>query len=168
MEAFQVSTKVARVGFEWPDAAGVLAKLEEETRELREEAEAAAPDPRRVADEVGDLLFTAVNVARAPRASIPRARSRPRTGSSAGASATSRRGCAKADAAPRTRPSTRWKRSGRRPRPPSGRAGPRVVARLDPHLGRGRGAGRGAAGGPRASPSTPSPTACTTTARRCA
>ena len=64
MEAFQASTKAARVGFEWPDAAGVLAKLEEETRELRVEAESAAPDPRRVAEEVGDLLFTAVNVAR--------------------------------------------------------------------------------------------------------
>lgn len=64
MEAFQVSTKVARVGFEWPRAAGAVEKLEEETRELRAEAEAAAPDPRRVADEVGDLLFTAVNVAR--------------------------------------------------------------------------------------------------------
>ncbi|HYO48079.1 MAG TPA: MazG family protein, partial [Gemmatimonadota bacterium] len=64
MEAFQASTKAARVGFEWPDAAGVLAKLEEETRELRDEAERTAPDPRRVAEEVGDLLFTAVNVAR--------------------------------------------------------------------------------------------------------
>jgi tetrapyrrole methylase family protein / MazG family protein len=64
MEAFQASTKVARVGFEWPDAAGVIAKLEEETRELRAEADKAPPDPRRVAEEVGDLLFTAVNVAR--------------------------------------------------------------------------------------------------------
>ena len=64
MEAFQASTKVARVGFEWPDAAGVLAKLDEEVRELRAEAERPEPDARRVADEVGDLLFTAVNVAR--------------------------------------------------------------------------------------------------------
>ena len=64
MEAFQASTKVARVGFEWPDAAGVLAKLDEEVRELRDEAERPQVDPRRVADEVGDLLFTAVNVAR--------------------------------------------------------------------------------------------------------
>ena len=64
MEAFQASTKVARVGFEWPDAAGAIAKLEEETRELRDEAERTPPDPRRVAEEVGDLLFTAVNVAR--------------------------------------------------------------------------------------------------------
>ena len=64
MEAFQVGTKVARVGFEWPDAAGVLDKLEEETRELRVEVASSRPDPRRVAEEVGDLLFTAVNVAR--------------------------------------------------------------------------------------------------------
>jgi ATP diphosphatase len=64
MEAFQASTKVARVGFEWPDPAGVLAKLDEEVRELREEAERTAPDTGRIADEVGDLLFTAVNVAR--------------------------------------------------------------------------------------------------------
>ena len=64
MEAFQASTKVARVGFEWPDAAGALAKLEEETRELQAETENTPPDPGRVADEVGDLLFTAVNVAR--------------------------------------------------------------------------------------------------------
>jgi MazG family protein len=64
MEAFQASTKVARVGFEWPDAAGVLAKLDEEVRELRAEAEQPARDAARVADEVGDLLVTAVNVAR--------------------------------------------------------------------------------------------------------
>jgi uncharacterized protein YabN with tetrapyrrole methylase and pyrophosphatase domain len=64
MEAFQASTKVARVGFEWPDAAGAIAKLEEETRELRDEAERSPRDPPRVAEEVGDLLFTAVNVAR--------------------------------------------------------------------------------------------------------
>jgi ATP diphosphatase len=64
MEAFQASTKAARVGFDWPDAAGALDKLEEETRELRAEAAAAPPDPRRIADEVGDLLLAAVNVAR--------------------------------------------------------------------------------------------------------
>jgi tetrapyrrole methylase family protein/MazG family protein len=64
MESFQASTKVARVGFQWPDASGALDKLEEETRELRADAETTPRDPRRVADEVGDLLFTAVNVAR--------------------------------------------------------------------------------------------------------
>jgi len=64
MEAFQLSTKVSRVGFDWPDLAGVMAKLDEEARELRE---AAARDPgnhRAVNEEVGDLLFVMVNVAR--------------------------------------------------------------------------------------------------------
>jgi MazG family protein len=64
MEAFQAGTKVARVGFDWPAADGVLDKLDEEARELRQEAAASPRDPRRVADEVGDLLFTAVSVAR--------------------------------------------------------------------------------------------------------
>jgi MazG family protein len=63
MEAFQSSTKAARVGFDWPDAAAVLAKLEEEIAELKAEMK-AAPDPARVADEVGDLLLVAVSVAR--------------------------------------------------------------------------------------------------------
>jgi MazG family protein len=64
MEAYQMTTKVARVGFEWPDAAAVLAKLDEEVRELKEAVAAGAADARRVEEEVGDLLFSAVNVAR--------------------------------------------------------------------------------------------------------
>jgi MazG family protein len=64
MEAFQATTKVARVGFDWPSPEGALAKLEEEVGELRAEAAAGVPDPRRVSDEVGDLLLAAVNVAR--------------------------------------------------------------------------------------------------------
>ncbi len=63
MEAYQATTKVARVGFDWPSAEGAMAKLEEEVAELRD-ASAGAADPRRVADEVGDLLLAAVNVAR--------------------------------------------------------------------------------------------------------
>ena len=63
MEAFQLTTKVARVGFDWPDVKGVLAKLDEEVAELKE-AVAAGGDPAAVLDEVGDLLFSAVNVAR--------------------------------------------------------------------------------------------------------
>jgi tetrapyrrole methylase family protein/MazG family protein len=62
MEAFQVTTKAARVGFEWPDVAGAVAKLREETAEV--EQAIAGGDEARVADEVGDLLFTVVNVAR--------------------------------------------------------------------------------------------------------
>ena len=63
MEAFQLTTKAARVGFDWPDTAAVLAKLDEEVAELKEAA-AEGRDPAAVNDEVGDLLFVAVNVAR--------------------------------------------------------------------------------------------------------
>ena len=63
MEAYQMTTKVSRVGFEWPDAAGALAKLEEEVRELKEALAGRAADAR-VGEEVGDLFFSAVNVAR--------------------------------------------------------------------------------------------------------
>jgi MazG family protein len=62
MEAFQMSTKAGRVGFDWPDVPSVLAKLDEETAELREAI--AGDDTRHVAEEIGDLLFSAVNVAR--------------------------------------------------------------------------------------------------------
>ena len=65
MEAFQLTTKASRVGFDWPDAESVLAKLEEEIAELREACRAPAETrTRRVEDEMGDLLFAAVNVAR--------------------------------------------------------------------------------------------------------
>ncbi|HKG20885.1 MAG TPA: MazG nucleotide pyrophosphohydrolase domain-containing protein, partial [Blastocatellia bacterium] len=64
MEAFQMTTKVSRVDFDWPDVASVLEKLDEEVGELKE---AVASDPanhQEIAGEVGDLLFVAVNVAR--------------------------------------------------------------------------------------------------------
>jgi MazG family protein len=63
MEAFQMTTKVSRVGFDWKEADGALVKLDEEVLELRE-AIAANNDAVRVAEEVGDLFFAAVNVAR--------------------------------------------------------------------------------------------------------
>ena len=63
MEAFQLTTKVSRVGFDWPGPGDALAKLDEEAGELREAVREKA-DARRVAEEVGDLLFVAVNVAR--------------------------------------------------------------------------------------------------------
>jgi MazG family protein len=63
MEAFQLTTKVSRVGFDWPGPADALVKLDEEAGELRE-AVREKQDPGRIAEEVGDLLFVAVNVAR--------------------------------------------------------------------------------------------------------
>src|SRR6185437_6378279 len=53
--AEKLTSRAARVGFDWPDAAAVLEKLDEEVAELR--AELPAADPERLADEVGDLLF---------------------------------------------------------------------------------------------------------------
>ncbi len=63
MEAFQLTTKVSRVGFDWPDVASLVEKLDEEVRELKEEL-AAEDGAQRAAEEVGDLLFVLVNVAR--------------------------------------------------------------------------------------------------------
>jgi MazG family protein len=57
MEAFQMTTKVARVGFDWKVADAALVKLDEEAAELRE---ASTRPTRGVAEEVGDLLFVAV------------------------------------------------------------------------------------------------------------
>ena len=64
MEAFQMTTKAARVGFDWPDAPGALGKLAEEIDELKQEIARDTRDPRAVEHEIGDLLFAAVNVAR--------------------------------------------------------------------------------------------------------
>jgi ATP diphosphatase len=64
MEAFQMTTKVARVGFDWPSSAGVLAKLDEEVAEVREEARREPLDLAAVTAEIGDLLFVSVNLAR--------------------------------------------------------------------------------------------------------
>ena len=60
--AAKLTRRAARVGFDWPDAAAVLDKLEEEAAELR--AELPGADPARLADEVGDLLFVLANLAR--------------------------------------------------------------------------------------------------------
>ncbi len=61
-QAQKLSARAARVGFDWPDAETVLEKLTEETAELR--AELPGADPRRLADEVGDMLFVLANLAR--------------------------------------------------------------------------------------------------------
>lgn len=64
MEAFQMTTKVSRVDFDWPDVPSVLEKLDEEVAELKEAVAAEQPNHQEIAGEVGDLLFVAVNVAR--------------------------------------------------------------------------------------------------------
>jgi MazG family protein len=86
MEAYKISSRVANVGFDWPNIEALFEKLDEETQELRQNLEEyPAPGPRpesaagvagargekispelrsRLEDEVGDLLFVLVNVAR--------------------------------------------------------------------------------------------------------
>jgi len=62
IEAGKLGSSAARVGFDWPDTSGVLAKLREETAELAVEIDAG--DTKSAAEELGDLLFTAANFAR--------------------------------------------------------------------------------------------------------
>lgn len=62
LKAQTVQKKAARVGFDWPDVAPVYAKIEEETGEIREAV--AAGDKAEIEAEVGDLLFSVVNLAR--------------------------------------------------------------------------------------------------------
>ena len=60
--AIKLQKRAARVGFDWPDAAAVLDKLNEEIAELK--AELPMADPDRLTDEVGDMLFVLANLAR--------------------------------------------------------------------------------------------------------
>ena len=64
MEAFQMTTKVSRVDFDWPDVPSVIEKLDEEVAELKQAVASEQPNHQEIAGEVGDLLFVAVNVAR--------------------------------------------------------------------------------------------------------
>jgi len=68
--AFRLQDRAAGVGFDWPDAAGPSAKIEEELAEVRNELARGAqpgahgvPDPK-VEEELGDLLFSVVNLCR--------------------------------------------------------------------------------------------------------
>jgi tetrapyrrole methylase family protein/MazG family protein len=61
-EAYQMTAKAARVGFDWPDLNSILQKLQEEAVELA--TADRAHDAAHVAQEVGDLLFVVVNIAR--------------------------------------------------------------------------------------------------------
>jgi ATP diphosphatase len=60
--AVKLQKRAARIGFDWADAAPVLDKLREEQAELEHEIKAGSPE--RLASEMGDLLFTCVNLAR--------------------------------------------------------------------------------------------------------
>jgi len=62
LRAQRVQAKASRVGFDWPDSAGPRQKIAEELAEL--EAAVAAQDQQAVADEMGDLLFSVVNLCR--------------------------------------------------------------------------------------------------------
>ncbi len=62
IEAHQLTRRAAQVGFDWGTVEGIFTKLEEETSELRETL--SQPDRSRREEEVGDLLFVAVNLAR--------------------------------------------------------------------------------------------------------
>jgi MazG family protein len=63
LQAQRVQQKAAAVGFDWPDAASVLPKIEEELGELR--AAMDSGEAGRVREEAGDLLFATVNLVRA-------------------------------------------------------------------------------------------------------
>lgn len=63
MQAQDIQKRVAKVGFDWDCIDGVIAKVREELDEIVA-ARAAAESPERVREEVGDLLFAVVNLAR--------------------------------------------------------------------------------------------------------
>jgi tetrapyrrole methylase family protein/MazG family protein len=60
--AYQLSLKASQLGFDWPDLSGVLKKMDEELGEFREAL--SRRNRRRIAEEMGDLLFVLVNVGR--------------------------------------------------------------------------------------------------------
>ena len=62
MRAEKLGKRAARVGFDWEDVSGVLAKIEEELAEFRAELDGGSAE--RQAEEIGDLLFACANLAR--------------------------------------------------------------------------------------------------------
>jgi tetrapyrrole methylase family protein/MazG family protein len=61
-QAYQLTQKASRVGFDWPNIEGVLNKLDEEMREFREAL--FLHNRRKIREEIGDLLFVMANVSR--------------------------------------------------------------------------------------------------------
>lgn len=64
VRAQKLQNKAAKVGFDWPDLGPVLAKLDEEMRELHEVIDKEKSNKARLQDELGDIFFALVNVAR--------------------------------------------------------------------------------------------------------
>ncbi len=62
MRANKVQKKAAKAGFDWPDVSGAFEKIAEESAEVKEAIEKNSPEE--LTDEIGDLLFAVVNVAR--------------------------------------------------------------------------------------------------------
>ncbi len=62
--ADKLQKRAARVGFDWAKASDAMAKLSEETAELERELSSGDDNKDRLLDEVGDILFTAVNISR--------------------------------------------------------------------------------------------------------
>jgi uncharacterized protein YabN with tetrapyrrole methylase and pyrophosphatase domain len=60
--AYRLTEKASRVGFDWPDMKGILTKLDEEIKEFREAL--SRRKRNRIREEIGDLLFVIVNIAR--------------------------------------------------------------------------------------------------------
>jgi MazG family protein len=75
LAAYRLQERAAGVGFDWPDATGPMAKVKEEVGEVEQEARQGRPD--KVEEEIGDLLFAVVNLARKlsvePRRALERA-----------------------------------------------------------------------------------------------
>ena len=64
VRAFKVQKKAADVGFDWDDVSGAFDKVAEEYAEFMEQYAEAASSKQRLEEEMGDLLFSCVNVAR--------------------------------------------------------------------------------------------------------
>lgn len=64
IRALKLQGRAARVGFDWPDARSVMDKLREEMAEMETEINHVQPDKSRLTDEMGDLLFVVINLAR--------------------------------------------------------------------------------------------------------
>jgi ATP diphosphatase len=67
LEATKLGSRAAKVGFDWPDPQGLFDKLQEELIELQAEMPTSsnpAGDPAAMEEELGDVLFTAMNLAR--------------------------------------------------------------------------------------------------------